>query len=242
MMPSSVFYRFYLIILILIPSISCANNRPDSDTSSEITSTQEKMAVYTAGHTADIRTIPMKNPKQPFEFAAKLQWNPHSEQWDKVLVLYNGHQRPNQQHPVWNYFKTLQIPARKANKAGENLHYKAFHADDYCTGKTALNQGKPLIINFDRNQLGAYQTKDLAKDWNCPQWKMGQAQVSVVTGDKAYQRQGLQLRFPKGVSGCKTDCINWKPSLSGQYTQLSYAYWLKFPKILILCSGGNYRE
>ncbi|OQX03620.1 MAG: hypothetical protein BWK73_38920 [Thiothrix lacustris] len=38
----------------------------------------------------DVRTIPTTNAAQPFELAAKLQWNPHDNQWDKVLVLYNG--------------------------------------------------------------------------------------------------------------------------------------------------------
>jgi hypothetical protein len=237
MMPLCVFYRCCFIVLIAVPSLSCAS----SDTTLKITppSSDATALVPLSKNTADIRTIPMQNPKQAFEFAAKLQWNPHTKQWDKVLVLYNGHKRPSQQHPIWTYFSDMQIPTRQANKAGENLHYKAFHAYNYCTGTTALNQGKPLVINFDRNQLGVYQTEDLAKDWNCPTWKMGQSQISVVTGDKAYQRQGLQLRFPKGVSGCKTQCINWKPSLSGKFEQLYYSYWLKFPENFDFVLGGK---
>lgn len=227
-MPPLLISRLCLLIFIMLPALSCATN---DDISSKNTSSVSTIS--------NIRTIPMQNPQQPFEFAAKLQWNPHTQAWDKVLVLYNGHHAPNKQHPIWAYFNKMQIPSRKAHTAGENLAYKAFHSYNYCTGTTVLNQAKPLVINFDNNQLGAYQTKDFSKDWNCPSWKMGQAQVTVVTGDKAYQGKGLQLRFPKGASGCKTHCINWKPSLSGKFEQLYYSYWLKFPDNFDFVLGGK---
>jgi hypothetical protein len=221
---------FTLILLTCLSNLSCANTEPNII--ADIATPQESKQ-------GNIRIIPMNNPKQPFELAAKLQWNPHDQKWDKVLVLYNGHPQPDQSHPIWTYLGEIKIPTRKAKTAGENLSYKAFHNYHYCTGSTALNQGKPLVINFDKNQLGTYQDNDFSSDWNCPKWKMGQDLVSVVTGNKAYQGQGLQLRFPKEASGCKKNCINWKPSLSGKFKQLYYSYWLKLPDNFDFVLGGK---
>ena len=188
---------------------------------------------------SNIRIIPMNNPAQPFELAAKLQWNTHNNAWDKVLVLYNGNQAPPQNHPVWAYLNNMIIPQRSANSRGENLYYKAFHSYNYCTGETALTHGTHLQINFDNNASGSYTKTDFSKDWNCPSWQMGRHQVNIVEGSKAHHGKGLQLNLLKGSSGCCKDCINWKPLLGGKFNTITYSYWVKFPNNFDFVLGGK---
>ena len=190
-----------------------------------------------------VRTVPTTNTAQPFELAAKLQWNPHDKQWDKVLVLYNGNPSPPSHHPVWAYLDSMQIPTRAATKAGENLYYKAFHSNAYCDGNTPLTSGKPLRITFDQNTPGNYTEKDYFRDWNCPGWSMGLNNVSIVNGAEARNAQGqaLRLQLPKGASGCvnEKDCANWKPHIGAQLDSLYYSYWVKFPENFDFVRGGK---
>lgn len=191
----------------------------------------------------DVRTLPMTNAAQPFELAAKLQWNPHDNQWDKVLVLYNGNQSPPANHPAWAYLDSLKIPTRAPAKAGENLYYQAFHLNAYCSGDTPLTSGKPLYITFDQNTLGHYTEKDYFRDWNCPGWSMGLNNVSIVGGKEARNAHGqaLRLKLPKGASGCvsEKDCANWKPHIGAQRDSLYYSYWVKFPENFDFVRGGK---
>lgn len=191
----------------------------------------------------DVRTLPMSNAAQPFELAAKLQWNPHDNQWDKVLVLYNGNQSPPANHPAWAYLDSLKIPTRAPAKAGENLYYQAFHLNAYCSGDTPLTSGKPLYITFDQNTLGHYTEKDYFRDWNCPGWSMGLNNVSIVGGKEARNAHGqaLRLKLPKGASGCvsEKDCANWKPHIGAQPDSLYYSYWVKFPENFDFVRGGK---
>lgn len=191
----------------------------------------------------DVRTIPMNNPEQPYEMAAKMQWNPHDNQWDKVLVLYNGNPSPPASHPVWAYLDSLKAPGRQPTKEGENLYYKAFHLNAFCDGTTPLTSGKPLHISFDQNKPGNYTEKDYFRDWNCPGWSMGLNNVAIVGGKEARNGQGesLRLRLPKGASGChdEKDCANWKPHIGAQLDSLYYSYWFKFPENFDFVLGGK---
>ncbi len=191
----------------------------------------------------DVRTIPMINAQQPFELAAKLQWNPHDKAWDKVLVLYNGNPSPPANHPVWTYLDGLQIPQRQPKTSGENLHYKAFHLNAYCSGTTPLTSGKPLRISFDQNTPGNYTEKDYFRDWHCPGWSMGLNNVSIVGKQEARNAQGqaLRINIPKGASGCvnEKDCANWKPHIGAQLDSLYYSYWVKFPDNFDFVRGGK---
>lgn len=192
----------------------------------------------------DVRIIPMQNAAQPFDIAAKLQWNPHDKQWDKVLVTYNGSQPPPPDHPVWQYLADMQIPKRVAATPGENLYYKAFNADAFCSGTTSLTSGKPTIISFEEDTPGKYTEKDLLRDWNCPGWKMGLSHVDVIAGQgtRTGKDKGLRLLLPKGSSGCtdKTEsCINWKPHIGAQLDSLTYSYWFMFPGNFDFVLGGK---
>jgi hypothetical protein len=198
----------------------------------------------TANDRQDVRIIPMQNARQPFEVAAKLQWNPHEGRWDKVLVLYNGSQEPPANHPVWAYMDGMQIPSRAPAKPGENLYYKAFHLDAYCSGTTPLTQGKPLSISFEQDTPGNYTQKDLFRDWNCPGWEMGRENVAVVEGKESRTGNGKALRIslPKGRSGCPENgntCVNWKPHIAAQLDSLTYSYWVKFPENFDFVLGGK---
>ena len=227
MKTSTLLILFLILISFSLPSCASSSSRKPPDHNVQISPPN------------NVRIIPMHNPAQPFELAAKLQWNPHNQAWDKVLVLYNGNTKPPSNHPIWNYLNNLRIPQRGANKPGENLHYKAFHSYAYCTGETALTRGNHLNISFDKNSLGAYTQKDFSKDWNCASWQMGRRLVSIVQGKKAHQGKGLQLHFPKGSSGCGKDCINWKPSLGGKFNKIRYSYWLKLPNNFDFKLGGK---
>ncbi|HHC74117.1 MAG TPA: hypothetical protein ENK78_03480, partial [Thiothrix sp.] len=132
----------------------------------------------------NIRIIRMKNPNQPFEMAAKVQWNPHYKRWDKVLVLYNGHVKPPAKHPVWAYLKRLRLPTRQARHNGENLHYKAFYLQAYCPERNALSEYKPMFINFNQHSVGDYSEYAFRNDWFCPQWQMGRQQVKIQQGGR----------------------------------------------------------
>ena len=220
--------RFSYILFFFLLTSCQANN-----TVSKPTDTTPKAPA------SDIRIIPMQNAKQPFEFAAKLQWNPHNQRWDKVLVLYNGNPQPPANHPVWAYLARLKIPQRKAKFAGENLYYKAFHSYNYCGNSTQLKQGKPLYISFNNNHLGEYTKTDFARDWNCPKWQMGRHLVRIVQGRNAHSGKGLQLNFPQGKSGCGKACINWKPELGGKFEKIRYSYWIKFPNDFDFVLGGK---
>lgn len=190
----------------------------------------------------DIRTIAMNNPEQPFEMAAKMQWNPHDQQWDKVLVVYNGNPSPPPNHPVWAYLGGLQAPQRAPVKEGENLYYKPFHLNAYCEGNTPLTSGKPVYISFDKDRLGKYVEKDYFRDWNCPGWSMGLDNVTIVNGREARNGQGqaLRIQLPKGSSGCHDEaCANWKPHIGAQLDSMYYSYWFKFPDNFDFVLGGK---
>ncbi|SEA76720.1 hypothetical protein SAMN05660964_02378 [Thiothrix caldifontis] len=188
----------------------------------------------------DVRIIPMTNAQQPFELAAKLQWNPHDKVWDKVLVLYNGNPSPPDNHPVWTYLDGLQTPQRPPKTPGENLYYKAFHLNAYCSGTTPLTSGKPLRITFDQNTLGSYTEADYFRDWNCPSWNMGLNNANIVKGQDAHSGQGLRIKLLKGSSGCHSDdCANWKPHIGTQLDSLYYSYWVKFPANFDFVRGGK---
>lgn len=201
------------------------------------------MAASDASMTQGVRTIPMQNPKQPFELAAKLQWNPHDQRWDKVLVLYNGAKQPPADHPVWKYLQRLEIPQRQPKTAGENLHYKAFHSNAFCDGSTALSSGKPLRVSFDQNQPGKYIEKDYFRDWNCPKWGMGLDNLAIVNGEQSRtgKDQALRITLPKGRSGCNTpnSCANWKPKIGAKLDSLYYSYWVKLPENFDFVRGGK---
>jgi hypothetical protein len=188
----------------------------------------------------DVRFIDMHNPAQPFEMAAKLQWNPHDQRWDKVLVLYNGHQKPPVKHPVWQYLQAMEIPDRKANVKGENLYYKPFKLNAYCTGNNALSQNKPLYIHFDQHTLGVYSEKAHLNDWNCPKWQLGREQIQVVDECRTESGKSLQIRLPKNEAGCgHKQCINWKSTLGNAFNALEYSYWVKFPEDFDFVIGGK---
>lgn len=191
----------------------------------------------------DVRLIPMENKAQPYEFAAKLQWNPHDKRWDKVLVLYNGATKPPAEHPVWAYFKALGLPDRAPSKPGENLAYRPFHSNAYCDGTTPLSSGKAMHVSFDNDDLGAYGQKDYFRDWNCPQWGMGLKNLAIVNGKESRtgKDQTLRIKLLKGLSGCENEssCINWKPLIGQKFDSLYYSYWVKFPEGFDPVLGGK---
>lgn len=188
----------------------------------------------------DIRFIDMHNPAQPFEMAAKLQWNPHHQRWDKVLVLYNGHQKPPAKHPVWQYLQDMDIPTRKAIVKGENLYYKAFKLNAYCNGSNPLSQNKPLYINFDQHAIGAYDEKAHLNDWNCPKWQVGREQITIQNHSRTKKGNSLRINLSKGEAGCvRKKCISWKSKLGNSFDALEYSYWIKFPKDFDFVIGGK---
>lgn len=194
-----------------------------------------------ANHSSDdVRIIDMNNPAQPFEMAAKLQWNPHTQAWDKVLVLYNGHQKPPIKHPVWQYLHELKKPQRKANIKGENLHYKTFKKNAFCSNKTQSSLSKPIYISFDNHKTGHYNERDFMDDWHCPTWQMGKEKVYVIDDGRTQHGKSLKLLLPKNEAGCANgDCISWKTHLSKPLTHIQYSYWVKFPEHFEFVKGGK---
>ncbi|MEZ5449951.1 MAG: hypothetical protein R3E95_15900 [Thiolinea sp.] len=190
----------------------------------------------------DTRILRTRHPTQPFDMAAKLQWNPHDQRWDKVLVLYNGAAMPDPVHPVWNYLKGLQDPHRPPQKKGENIGYQAFRLKAHCTGQTPLSSGKPLYISFNQNQLGTYREEDYFRDWNCPDWEMGLQNTRIVNGAQSRDgQQSLRLNFAKYRAGCENGlgCFNWKPKLGADLESIYYSYWVKFPENFDFVLGGK---
>lgn len=192
---------------------------------------------------ADVRIIPMQDARQPFDMAAKMQWNPHDQHWDKVLVLYNGCANPPQEHPVWKYLGGLQDPKRQPAKPGENIGYHSFKLNAYCEGTTPLTSGKVWSVNFNQNQLGLYGEKDHLRDWNCPDWTMGLDKATIVNGKESRtgQDQSMRIRLPRGLAGCDSpaSCVNWKPVLGAQLQSMYYSYWVKFPEQFDFVLGGK---
>lgn len=191
----------------------------------------------------DIRLFEAQSPNQPFEMAAKLQWNPQTSQWDKVLVLYNGAQSPPLNHPVWHYLDNLERPRRQPARAGENLAYQPFRANAFCTGQTPLASGKPMYISFENSKPGVYQEKAFLNDWNCPDWEMGRDLTRIVNGreSRSGQDQALRINLNHGQSGCNKlgGCINWKPELGARLDSIFYSYWVKFPPGFDFVLGGK---
>lgn len=190
-----------------------------------------------------VRIIAAQHPDQPYDMAAKLQWNPHDQVWDKVLVLYNGCANPPKNHPVWAYLESLQPPRRKPQTVGENLSYKPFRLNALCTGATPLSSGRPLRVSFDQNQLGHYLEKDYFRDWNCPEWGMGLNNLAIVNGTQSRtgRDHALRVTLKKGLAGCVTDdsCINWKPKIGAEMDSMYYSYWFKFPEHFDFVLGGK---
>ncbi len=223
---------FLLLFALVIPGLYAADGKPSLKDNASSTD-----------HRDGIRVVPMQNPAQPFEMAAKLQWNPHDQRWDKVLVLYNGCPNPPAEHPAWAYLNALGLPDRKPSKPGENLAYRPFHLNAYCDGTTPLTSGKPLRVSFDQNTLGKYGEKDYFRDWNCPKWGMGLDNLAIVNGaeSRTGKDQALRIKLAKGLSGCESDvsCISWKPLMGAQLDSLHYSYWVKFPENFDFVLGGK---
>ncbi|MEZ5476056.1 MAG: hypothetical protein R3E95_00690 [Thiolinea sp.] len=190
-----------------------------------------------------MRIIPMQDPRQPFEMAAKLQWNPHDKHWDKVLVVYNGAGLAPGDHPVWEYLGGLADPHRAPSKPGENIGYRPFRLNAYCDGTTPLSSGKAMRVSFDQNQLGKYGEKDYFRDWNCPKWGMGLNNLAIVNGkeSRSGKDQTLRITLLRGLSGCVSEesCINWKPKIGARLESLYYSYWVKFPRNFDFVLGGK---
>lgn len=190
-----------------------------------------------------VRIIPMHDPRQPFDMAAKLQWNPQSNQWDRVLVMYNDSPQPPAEHPVWRYLASLSDPGRGPRTAGENLDYKSFRINAYCEGQTPLSTGQAMRISFDQHPTGPYQERAHLSDWNCPAWSMGRERTLIVDGQQARKPNGksLRLTIDRGMAGCDgaDNCINWKPHLGTEADSLYYSYWIKFPEHFDDVLGGK---
>jgi len=190
-----------------------------------------------------VRIISAQNPQQPYDMAAKLQWNSEKKQWEKVLVLYNGSANPPKNHPVWQYLERLNKPKRRARVVGENLKYKAFRLNALCNGKTPLSAGKPIHVRFNRNEPGRYREKDYFRDWNCPKWGMGLNNLAIVNGkqSRSGQDQALRVTLKRGLSGCMTQdsCINWKPKMGAELDSMFYSFWFKFSRHFDFVRGGK---
>lgn len=190
----------------------------------------------------DIRILRTHTANQPFDMAAKLQWNPHAQHWDKVLVIYNGAAEPVAEHPVWKYLDSLRDPGRPPQKKGENLHYRTFYLKAMCGDTTPIMAGKAMYIDFNRNSLGRYSEEDYLRDWHCPDWAMGRENALVVSGVEARDgKQSLRLHFPKYRAGCTSapGCYNWKPKLGIGLESIYYSYWVKFPENFDFVFGGK---
>lgn len=204
----------------------------------------EVMAQAARGIQDKVTVIPMKNPDQKFEVAAKLQWNASYKRWDRILVTYNGNPVPPLSHPVWSYLSNMRIPTQAGTKPGENRSYKVFYLQAYCTGVTPLASGKSMVMNFDNDTLGTYNQSEFFRDWNCPNWNgTGMQHASIVDGNEAKSGKALKLNLPAGHFGCAERggdaCIQWKPHIGARLTNLTYSYWIKFPQGFDFASGGR---
>lgn len=187
-----------------------------------------------------VTIVKASNPAQQFELAAKLQWHEGGKKWDRTLVIYNGNPEPPLNHPVWMYLSNMRIPQREGDKPGEGLYYKPFYSNAYCSGLTALNEGRPLRINFENDTPGRYDQREFFRDWNCPGWNIGMQHVQIIAGQGGKQ---LQLNLPAGSSGCADrgddGCINWKPHLGARLNQITYSYRIFFPANFDFARGGQ---
>nr|CAA6802828.1 MAG: Unknown protein [uncultured Thiotrichaceae bacterium] len=229
-----------ILIVILLLAGPCAVFAEKTPAKQSAQATQPRLPA----HKQDVRIMRTNNPKQPFNFAAKLQWNPsrNKNSWDKILVLYNGAKEPPENHPVWAYLKGLKDPGRGPSEKGENIGYKAFRAKAFCSGVSPLSSGKPMYVHFNNNRPGHYNEVDYLRDWNCPDWEMGLKKSRIVSGKEARDgKQSLRLNLPKYRSGCANDlgCYNWKPDLGVGLDSIYYSYWVKFPKSFDFVLGGK---
>lgn len=232
-----------LIAILLLAGLSCAalaEQAPAKQAAPAVQAGQQNVPAHLQG----VRFMRTNNPKQPFDFAAKLQWNPRHNlnRWDKIVVLYNGAAEPPADHPVWAYLHGLKDPGRQAVKKGENIGYKAFRANAFCSGTTPISSGKPFYVNFNEDRLGAYTEEDYLRDWNCPRWEMGLDKSRIVGGHESRDgKQSLRLNLPKYRSGCANDlgCYNWKPNLGVELDSIYYSYWVKFPENFDFVLGGK---
>ena len=188
----------------------------------------------------DILFFHVKNPAQKFAYAGKLHWHHRKQQWDRVIVVYNNAPNPAKTHPVWKYVSQLKTPA-VTEKHQYNLHYKVFHLTANCTLKTPLASGKVWRINFDGHPLGTYSNANLRRDWNCPNWHMGNNLVNIVAKPHAFRGRALRIRYPKNTVGCRNNktCVNWKPKIGAKLNQLYYSYKIKFSQGFDFVRGGK---
>lgn len=202
----------------------------------------QRATVAVPVHKQGIRILRTNHATQPFDMAAKMQWNPRTKSWDRVLVIYNGAAEPVVVHPVWKYLKNLRDPKRQPRKKGENIGYKAFRLKAHCDGSSPLDSGKAIHIHFNNNKPGMYREEDYFRDWNCPDWEMGLENALIVRGKEARDgRQGLRLNFPRFQAGCSTKpgCFNWKPRLGRGLDSVYYSYWFMFPRGFDFVRGGK---
>ena len=178
--------------------------------------------------------------QKKYAYAGKLYWDQRLRKWQKKIVVYNGAPLPAHDHPVWDYVLKLKTP-RHYGVSGKDEYYKNFYLKGNCTGKTPLAEGKPWIINFDNEPVGRYSDEAFRKDWHCPNWQMGKNLLHVVSGEGAYQGNGLQIHYRSGVSGCYSPghCVNWKPELGKKFNKLYYGYRFKFPHGFHFVKGGK---
>lgn len=131
-------------------------------------------------------------------------------------------------------------PSVVANSVPAAGGIRSFHQVS-CDGTTPLTFNRPWRISFDNLPIGKYEDNDWRTDWRCPEWKMGLNLLEVIDGEKAHSGKSLRIEYPKGVSSCtsETTCVNWKPSLGGDFEQLYYGYRVRFPGDFEFVKGGK---
>jgi len=131
----------------------------------------------------------------------------------------------------------LALIASDARAANPSVLLEPFKAE----AVTPLSLGRAWFINFDDHPKGRYSAQQLDADWFKPVWVMGRKLIRIVGKPEAYSGKALELRYPKGKSGCfsRSDCILWLVDLGVKTDSLYYGFRFKLDKDFDYVKGGK---
>lgn len=106
-----------------------------------------------------------------------------------------------------------------------------------ATPDAVIDSGTIFSLNFENNDVGAYSTSALLRDWGTASSIEGVADGKASIIIDPIQGKTLRIKYPTGLSN--TGKSQWKLNLGKNYDELYVSYRLKFNDDFDFVKGGK---